>query len=519
MRRIGFLTIIALLLLRLAIGWHFFLEGLYKAQSWGWVDVRVLNPMSWWHGEKPEPPPGKPFTSEVYLRESTGPLGPYYREHIGDPDERALALLTPKPQEGTSSSPAARVPDQINAEWDAYLERFLATYNLDDKQKADARERLQQAKADLGAWLVGGPDVAAPDTPHRVEEYKARLKEARSGGDGQWSASGWGLDQEKDAQRKTARADAVKLRKELLDDLDAKTKGMKDSLAEVVKAPLTAFAFRDPKNTSREYVAALLTPANDQNTLPPALEDKWQGYLTLFKGGRHLDAAQLDAVNAKFEEAKFNTLAWLRSPETQQRVRLYGTTAPPANAAGERRPLMPRADEAAAPSAGQAAAEATARDKELLAEFDRRNADMKRLLPMALPAWQASAWAPEPEADANAKKEWTFLRVVDWATVIGVTVIGACLLLGLFTRLSCVLGIGFLVLTYLTYPPFPWLPQPPNTEGNPLFVNKNIIELAGLLVLATTASGRWLGLDALIYWFFVDRKKKKVEPKPNGLAA
>ena len=28
-------------------------------------------------------------------------------------------------------------------------------------------------------------------------------------------------------------------------------------------------------------------------------------------------------------------------------------------------------------------------------------------------------------------------------------------------------------MTYLTHPPFPWLPLPPNTEGNPLFINKN----------------------------------------------
>ena len=72
---------------------------------------------------------------------------------------------------------------------------------------------------------------------------------------------------------------------------------------------------------------------------------------------------------------------------------------------------------------------------------------------------------------------------------------------GLFTRLACVLGAGFLVMTYLTYPPFPWYPLPPNTEGNPLFINKNVIECLALLVLATFPTGRWLGLDALIARF------------------
>ena len=64
---------------------------------------------------------------------------------------------------------------------------------------------------------------------------------------------------------------------------------------------------------------------------------------------------------------------------------------------------------------------------------------------------------------------------------------------GLFTRLACLLGAGFLVMTYLTHPPFPWYPLPPNTEGNPLFINKNVIECLALLVLATFPTGRWLG--------------------------
>ena len=45
----------------------------------------------------------------------------------------------------------------------------------------------------------------------------------------------------------------------------------------------------------------------------------------------------------------------------------------------------------------------------------------------------------------------------------GITAIGAGLPPGLFTRLWCVAGIGFLVMTYLAAPPWPWLP-PPSAE-------------------------------------------------------
>jgi hypothetical protein len=58
----------------------------------------------------------------------------------------------------------------------------------------------------------------------------------------------------------------------------------------------------------------------------------------------------------------------------------------------------------------------------------------------------------------------------------------------------------------LAMPPFPWLPPNPRAEGHYYFVDKNLIEMLALLALATTRSGRWAGLDALLqflsprYW-------------------
>ena len=95
-------------------------------------------------------------------------------------------------------------------------------------------------------------------------------------------------------------------------------------------------------------------------------------------------------------------------------------------------------------------------------------------------------------------KEKPILQI-DRLTRWSITAIGAGLLLGLFTRAWCVAGIGFLVMTYLSHPTVPWLPLPPGTEGNPLFINKNLIEALGLLVIFAHPTGRWLGLDALIH--------------------
>ena len=91
------------------------------------------------------------------------------------------------------------------------------------------------------------------------------------------------------------------------------------------------------------------------------------------------------------------------------------------------------------------------------------------------------------------------IRRIDWLTRWGITIIGAGLLMGLFTRVWCIAGAGFLVMTYLSHPTVPWLPLPPGTEGNPLFINKNLIEALALLALAAHPTGRWLGLDALVH--------------------
>lgn len=90
------------------------------------------------------------------------------------------------------------------------------------------------------------------------------------------------------------------------------------------------------------------------------------------------------------------------------------------------------------------------------------------------------------------------IEMLDTITMWTITAVGACLLFGLLTPAACLVGAGFLLMTYLSHPTVPWLPLPPGTEGNPLFVNKNIIELLALLVIAAHPTGRWLGLDALL---------------------
>ena len=92
---------------------------------------------------------------------------------------------------------------------------------------------------------------------------------------------------------------------------------------------------------------------------------------------------------------------------------------------------------------------------------------------------------------------WSMVRVSDTLTIAGLTVLGICLIAGLFTRFSAVMAAVMLFSFYLAMPPLPGLPPPPGPDHS-LFVNKNLIEVFALLAIAALPSGYWFGLDAFV---------------------
>jgi uncharacterized membrane protein YphA (DoxX/SURF4 family) len=93
--------------------------------------------------------------------------------------------------------------------------------------------------------------------------------------------------------------------------------------------------------------------------------------------------------------------------------------------------------------------------------------------------------------------EWTSLDVLNHLTIFGLIAMGLCLMAGFLTPLAALSAAAFLAMIYLSMPPWPGLPPNPKAEGHYLIVSKNLIELIACLVIATTPSGRWIGLDAL----------------------
>ncbi len=105
------------MLLRIAIGWHFHHEGWEKIES----------------RQKGE----KSFSAEGYLRNSTGPLAPYFRGMI--PDVNGLERLDPV---------------RLEKAWREDVQRVGDHFGFDDAQREESAKALDAAKAYADAWFA-----------------------------------------------------------------------------------------------------------------------------------------------------------------------------------------------------------------------------------------------------------------------------------------------------------------------------------------------------------------------------
>ncbi|MFQ6070730.1 MAG: DoxX family membrane protein [Candidatus Aminicenantales bacterium] len=93
----------------------------------------------------------------------------------------------------------------------------------------------------------------------------------------------------------------------------------------------------------------------------------------------------------------------------------------------------------------------------------------------------------------------TLLKIVDYLNIIALIAIGAALIAGFFTRSACVAGIALLLLYYLSHPSLIGYTYTVPSEGSYLFINKNLIEASALFVLSIFPTGRFIGIDRLIF--------------------
>jgi thiosulfate dehydrogenase [quinone] large subunit len=126
------------------------------------------------------------------------------------------------------------------------------------------------------------------------------------------------------------------------------------------------------------------------------------------------------------------------------------------------------------------------------------------LTKLTAPSWTAAGYLKQAKGPLAESFRWLTTRPdlltnADLITMWGLTIVGACLILGLFTRLASLAGIGFILLFYLAAPPLIGYFYAIPSEGSYLIVNKNLVELSALVVILLTGSGRFAGLDRIVH--------------------
>ncbi len=236
-----------LVVLRLAIGWHFCIEGLEKLHTPNW-------------------------SGEPYLRESYGPFADVYRKVAGD---RVADRVRARPEgEETNKELPPQFPPALDAEWQAYYDAFVAHYQLDAEKAERARTKLEQAKADTLTWFTDKteevekiapypPVLKLPMTmPARLTEYR-RLQYRVAELEAQLPSEDASLH----TRWKNAKADVSKWRAGLKKSADEQTAKMKAALDVVLK---DTQGMTDPAKQEYETWLANHPPLPESVRPPPA---------------------------------------------------------------------------------------------------------------------------------------------------------------------------------------------------------------------------------------------------------
>jgi uncharacterized membrane protein YphA (DoxX/SURF4 family) len=171
-------------LLRIAIGWHFLYEGLEKIDS-----TRKGS---------------KPFTAEPYLRASTGPLAPYFRNLV--PDVNGLDML---------------ISARLKASWKADVDRIANHYGFDKEQRDKAAEELRQNEEFADIWF------GDKETTEKRNKYFVELREVQRI---EWNPGALSFERERAAAK---RKDLDKERAELIAALQARGNTLRETVTKL----------------------------------------------------------------------------------------------------------------------------------------------------------------------------------------------------------------------------------------------------------------------------------------------
>ena len=150
------------MLLRTAIGWHFFYEGVHKISTTpSQHNTHAGQALTWIlptpHEKDKEIETS--FSAEGYLRNATGPFASRFRAML--PDVNSLAKL--ERDEGG-------LPLRLERGWKAEMLRLSRHYHFDDKQTADSEKELAIASSRVNDWF------RIPEIAWRIKKYHRDLR-------------------------------------------------------------------------------------------------------------------------------------------------------------------------------------------------------------------------------------------------------------------------------------------------------------------------------------------------------
>jgi len=261
--------------------------------------------------------------------------------------------------------------------------------------------------------------------------------------------------------------------------------------------------------------------------LPASLKDEWETYAQRFVEYYALDKAGQDNVQKAVSKHEDETVHWLLEGEkkvpkqssatgtievtkkTPERVKDYQVKL---DEVREIRAKYAKAiGDGTKAKLDKAVAEEKAQRADLLGDLNERADKMKADL-RGLLTFEQRRMAAMPDTDAQppeAPKEWSRLSQLNTAVRWGLLGVGLCLMIGFLTRFACLGGILLLVAFYLPAPPTPLGIDDSQAREHFYAVNWNVIEALALLTLATTRSGRWFGVDALLQFLLPWRRRPR----------
>lgn len=152
---IGLCGVILIVVLRIAIGWHFFYEGIHKFDP---------------HDE---------FSSKGFLGVAKGPVAPFFHEML--PDINGLKRLEIGPAMDAEGKPVMEKGKEVKTftvyekAWNDYYARFYRQHNLDASDKAALKKQVDDIYLRYLQSLRNG----AADVEKDVLAYKESLKRYR----------------------------------------------------------------------------------------------------------------------------------------------------------------------------------------------------------------------------------------------------------------------------------------------------------------------------------------------------